>query len=146
MTVEELAKLIAKAEFHKFLQVELESASAEDGILTLKLPFDTKYTIFAEAGGYHGGIIASLVDVAGAMVCSLVHGSATPTINMRIDFLKSPRKIDLYADGKVVRIGRGIGVADVTIRGEDGTFFAVGRGTFSTAQMQPGKQSILPPV
>lgn len=58
---------------------------------------------------------------------------STPTSNFRIDFLKTPVKVDLVATGKVVRSGRTVAVADVEISDEAGQVYAIGRGTFSTA-------------
>lgn len=136
MIIDDLKALIAQAEFHKFLKMDVVDMSAE-GTLTLKLPFDDAYTIFKKAGSYHGGIIASLVDVAGAMACSVVKGHPTPTANLRVDYLKSPAGCDLYADAEARRIGRGLGVADVTIRDDKGTVYAIGRGTFNTADPRP---------
>ena len=136
MTIDDMKALIAKAEFHKFLKMDVV-AMTDEGTLTLKLPFDDAYTIFKKTGSYHGGIIASLVDVAGAMACSVVKGHPTPTANLRVDYLKSPVGCDLYADAAARRIGRGLGVADVTIRDANGTVYALGRGTFNTSDPRP---------
>ncbi|MGD1886165.1 MAG: PaaI family thioesterase [Cohaesibacteraceae bacterium] len=136
MTLEELSQLIAIAEFHKVLEVKPIAADPA-GKVTLHLPFKPTYTIFKKQGSYHGGVIASLVDVAGAMACSVLQGHPTPTANLRVDYLKSPAKCDLYADGEARRVGSTIGVADVTIRDEQGTVYALGRGTFTTAKSDP---------
>lgn len=143
MTFDDLTSLIASAEFHKTLKVRPVEADAERGIVVLHLGFDPAYTIFAKAGNYHGGVTASLVDVAGAMACSVMLGYPTPTINLRIDYMQAPRKVDLIARGEVRRIGKAIGVADVTISDAEGTVYVIGRGTFSTSDpraplMTPG--------
>lgn len=136
MTADDLKALIAQAEFHRFLKMEVVDVRAE-GAVTLKLPYDDAYSIFKSIGSYHGGIIASLVDVAGAMACSVVKGYPTPTANLRVDYLKSPARCDLFAEGEARRVGRGLGVADVTIRDEAGAVYALGRGTFNTADPRP---------
>lgn len=133
MTLDELNGLMAQAEFHKVVKVEAVSLDP-GGALTIKLPFDEAYTLFKKVGAYHGGVIATLIDVAGTMACSVAKGRPTPTIDLRVDYLKSPVRCDLYADAVTRRVGRGIGVADVTVRGEDGTVYAIGRGAFSTAE------------
>lgn len=138
MNADQLRALLARAEFHKFLEMEVVSV-APDGRLTLKLPYREAYTIFAKAGTYHGGIIASLIDVAGTMACSVVKGQPTPTANLRVDYLKSPARCDLYAEAEARRIGRTLGVADVTIRDAEGTVYALGRGTFNTAAPEPAR-------
>lgn len=136
MNADQLKALLAKAEFHKFLALDLIAVDAS-GSLTLKLTFRDEYTIFKEAGNYHGGVIASLVDIAGAMACSILKSHPTPTSNLRIDYLKSPSHCDLYADAEARRVGRSLGVADVTIRDRDGSIYALGRGSFCTAGPGP---------
>ncbi len=136
MTLEQLAALLAQAEFHKVLKVEPLSADPT-GKVTLFLRFDSAYTIFKAKGNYHGGVIASLVDVAGAMACSVVQGHPTPTANLRVDYLKTPANCDLFADGEARRVGKTIGVADVTIRDSEGAVYALGRGTFIPADPNP---------
>lgn len=137
MNFRELSELVARAEFHKFLKLVPVSCDEAAGAVTFELPYDVAYSIFPSVGNYHGGVIASLIDVAGAMACSLVRGHPTPTINLRVDFMQTPRRIDLIATGKVCRIGRSVGVADVEIAGRDGTVYALGRGTFSTVSTEP---------
>ena len=60
-------------------------------------------------------------------------GRPTPTANFRVDFLKSPAKVDLIATGRMVRSGKTLAVADVEITDDNGEVYAIGRGTFSTA-------------
>lgn len=98
----------------------------------LRLPYSPALSIFPDAGVYHGGVIAALIDVAGAVACGLKTGRPTPTANFRVDFLKSPAKIDLIATGRLVRAGKALSVADVEISDDKGEVYAVGRGTFST--------------
>ncbi|MCC5968661.1 MAG: PaaI family thioesterase [Pararhodobacter sp.] len=132
MTLDQLQKLLSMAEFHKIVQVRA-LAVTPDGSLTLMLPFDPAYTLVRASGAYHGGVIATLIDVAGTMSCSVVQGRPTPTANLRVDYLKSPASCDLYADSIVRRVGRLLGTADVTIRDHGGQVYAIGRGTFVMA-------------
>lgn len=136
MKLEQLAALIAQAEFHKTIKVQAVSADPS-GRVTLFLSFDPAYTIFKAKGTYHGGVIASLVDIAGAMACSVVQGHPTPTANLRVDYLKTPASCDLFADGEARRVGKVIGVADVTIRDGEGVVYALGRGTFIPVDPNP---------
>ncbi|OGA60618.1 MAG: phenylacetic acid degradation protein [Betaproteobacteria bacterium RIFCSPLOWO2_12_FULL_65_14] len=131
--LERFRSIVAGAEFHKFLALELLEGDAHSGRVLLKLAYDPKYSIFPEPGTYHGGILASLVDVAGALACGMKVGRPTPTANLRIDFLDAPAKIDLYASGQLRRFGRNLAVADVEIRDAAGTVYCIGRGSFSTA-------------
>lgn len=131
LDVEAFKRIIETAAFHQVIGVKLESADVEAGIAVLRLPYHPSLSIFPEAGVIHGGVIASLIDVAGAVACGLQVGRPTPTANFRVDFLKSPAKIDLIATGKVVRAGKSVSVADIEISDDKGEVYAVGRGTFS---------------
>ncbi len=132
MTLDDLNALLAGAEFHKILKLRAEACDAAAGQVTLHLPFDTAYTLFAGMGNYHGGVIAALADVAATMACTVRAGRPTPTVDLRIDYLQAPCKVDLFADARARKVGRSVGVADVSVRDRDGTVFALARGTFST--------------
>jgi len=67
------------------------------------------------------------------VACGLQTGRPTPTVNFRVDFLKSPAKIDLIATGRLVRAGKSVAVADVEIGDDAGEVYAIGRSTFSTS-------------
>lgn len=126
-------RIVETAAFHQLIGLKLEQADAATGIAVLRLPYDSKLSIFPEPGTYHGGVIAALIDVAGAVACGLQTGRPTPTVNFRVDFLKSPAKIDLIATGRLVRAGKSVAVADVEIGDDAGEVYAIGRGTFSTS-------------
>ncbi len=126
-------RIVEASSYHRLIGLTLAEADADKGVAVLKLPYRPDLAIFAEAGGWHGGVMAALIDVAGAVACGLSLGRPTPTVNFRVDFLKSPVRVDLIATGQVVRSGKSIAVADVEISDESGEIYAVGRGTFSVA-------------
>jgi uncharacterized protein (TIGR00369 family) len=133
LDVAAFARIVESCAFHQLIGLTLERADPEAGVAVLRQPYDPKLSIFPEAGVYHGGVIAALIDVAGAVACGLQVGRPTPTVNFRVDFLKSPAKVDLIATGRLIRTGRNIAVADVEISDASGQVYAIGRGTFSTA-------------
>lgn len=126
-------RIVESSSYHRLLGLTLAEADADKGIAVVKLAYRSDLAIFAEAGGWHGGVMAALIDVAGAAACGLSLGRPTPTVNFRVDYLKSPVRVDLIATGRVVQSGRSIAVADVEIADETGAIYAVGRGTFSVA-------------
>lgn len=126
-------RIVESASYHRLIGLTLAEADTEKGVVVVKLPYRPELAIFAEAGGWHGGVIAALIDVAGAAACGLSLGRPTPTVNFRVDYLRSPVRVDLTATGRVVRSGRSIAVADVEVSDDNGEVYAVGRGTFSVA-------------
>jgi uncharacterized protein (TIGR00369 family) len=133
LDAEAFRRIVESAAFHQLIGVRLETADAAAGVAVLRQPYRPELSIFPEAGVYHGGVIGALIDVAGAVACGLKLGRPTPTANFRVDFLKSPAKVDLIATGRMVRSGRTLAVADVEITDDNGEVYAIGRGTFSTA-------------
>jgi uncharacterized protein (TIGR00369 family) len=81
----------------------------------------------------HGGVIASLIDIAGDYAVALKLGRGVPTINLRIDYLRPGRGSKAIAKAWIVRCGRTIATVDVEVADESGKVFAVGRGTYSSA-------------
>ncbi|AUC99653.1 PaaI family thioesterase [Bradyrhizobium sp. SK17] len=132
LDVDAFRRIVETAAFHQFIGLKLDRADDVAGLVVLRLPYSPALSIFPDAGVYHGGVIAALIDVAGAVACGLKTGRPTPTANFRVDFLKSPAKIDLIATGRLVRAGKALSVADVEISDDKGEVYAVGRGTFST--------------
>jgi uncharacterized protein (TIGR00369 family) len=117
--------------FHRFMRMELVSADVDAGTLALRLPYDASYARIPEQGDYHGGIVTALLDAAGTFAASLKAGRATPTMNLRTDYLRAPRRCALVATARILRAGRTAIVADVEAADEAGTIYAVARGTWS---------------
>jgi uncharacterized protein (TIGR00369 family) len=84
-----------------------------------------------EGGHFHGGAIASLIDVAGDMALAMALGGGIPTINLRIDYLRPGSGAALTAHATARRAGRTIGVVDIDVLDEAGKLVAIGRGTYS---------------
>lgn len=114
--------------FHKFLNMKMLEYSEENAVLTIGLPFKDDYARLPSVGDYHGGILASAMDVAGTFACMMKCGRVTPTMNLRIDYLKPAVKCDLRITAEVVRAGRNSAVADVKAQDAEGTLYAVARG------------------
>lgn len=134
-TVDHLQRLrheLAHPPFHRFLRPEAVSVDAAQGIVVIKLPFRPEFRRADDAPDYHGGVIASLIDIAAHAAVAVQVGRIVPTIDLRIDYLRPAPGIDLVATATVLRVGRSIGRADVDISAEGMDLLAVGRGTFST--------------
>ncbi len=95
------------------------------------LPF--RPSLARQSGGeqIHGGVLATLMDVAGDYALALSLGYFTPTINLHTDFLR-PAVGSLRAVATVLRCGRSIGVADIRVYDREEKLVATGRGTYST--------------
>jgi len=113
--------------------VQLENIDDALDQLTLRLPFSAAIERSPGAGQHHGGVIASLIDIAGDFALFWLLGHGVPTINFRTDFLRPASNTDLLARAVVRRLGRTIAVCDVDVLSEEAKLIAVGRGTYATA-------------
>ena len=129
----ELEQMLGESPFHAVLGIRVENLDSHADRLTLRLPFAAALERSPGAGQHHGGVIASLIDIAGdfALIWQLGHG--VPTINFRTDYLRPASGTDLLATACVRRLGRTVAVCDIEVCGEDGELLALGRGTYATA-------------
>ncbi len=132
---EMLERLLADSPFQKLLGLRLEAFDVATQSVTIRSVFGPHVERATGTGQYHGGVIASLIDIAGDFALIAVLGHGVPTINFRVDYLRPAAHLDLLALARVRRAGRTIGVLDIDVTGIDGRLIASGRGCYST---QPG--------
>jgi uncharacterized protein (TIGR00369 family) len=97
--------------------------------------------VYNAIGSVHGGIPATLIDSAAscAVHTLLPAGTGYATINLSLDMIKAITDAvgPLRCEGRVVRAGARIAVADAELKGADGTLYA--RGTATCLILRPGK-------
>jgi uncharacterized protein (TIGR00369 family) len=130
--MERLRAEMERPPYHAVLRPQPVSVDAQAGTVTIRLPYREEFRRAPDAPGYHGGVIAALIDLAGHAAVAVTVGRMVPTIDLRIDFLRAPAGGDLTARGKLLRAGRSIARADVEILDDTNNVVAVGRGTYST--------------
>ena len=101
--------------FQQSLGLSLEQFDAAAQTLSLRAAYGPQVERAVGTGQYHGGVIASLIDIAGDFALIAVLGYAVPTINFRVDYLRPARLETLDARAHVVRQGNRVGVVDVVI-------------------------------
>src|ERR1700733_7160779 len=130
-----LARLLGDSPFQKLLGLRLEAFDVAAQSVTIRSVFGTNVERAPGSGQYHGGVIASLIDIAGDFALIAVLGYGVPTINFRVDYLRPAANSDLLAQARVRRAGRTIGVVDIDVTDAGGKLIALGRGCYGT---QPG--------
>jgi uncharacterized protein (TIGR00369 family) len=116
---------------HAFLAPRAHAVDPVSGEVVIRMAFRPEFGRDPVDIGYHGGILASLIDLAGHAAVAVKIGKPAPTIDLRIDYLRPAPGVELEARARVLRAGRAIGRADIEVLA-DGVLVAVGRGTFST--------------
>lgn len=96
--------------------------SVTPGEVTLALPYSDRVT--QQQGGFHGGAMGSLADIAGGYAGLTVapEGMEVVTVEYKINFLNAFQGGELHATGKVVKAGKRsiVTTAEVTHVAADG--------------------------
>ena len=123
--------------YHAFLRPRPERVDEATGTVTITLPFRPEFRRAPDASGYHGGVVAGLIDLTAHAAVAVRIGRMAPTIDLRIDYLRVAPDGDLSATASVRRSGRTLAIVDVEIRDGEARLVALGRGLFSTAPPAP---------
>ncbi len=118
----------ASSPFHRFLGFEILSCA--DGRAEVKLPFRDEFLRRDGSRRIHGGVVATLIDVAGNLAVFSTVRAGVQTVDLRVDYLR-PCRGTLMARSRAIRIGRTVAVADIEIDDGDGVLVAIGRALFS---------------
>jgi uncharacterized protein (TIGR00369 family) len=134
-SAERLSEWLEESPFHKLLGLKLDSVDRAAQTVSIRCLYGPNVERSPGTGQYHGGVIASLIDIAGDFALIAVLGHGVPTINFRVDYLRPVSGGDLLARARVRRAGRTVGVVDIDVEDSAGRLVAVGRGCYGT---QPG--------
>ncbi len=92
----------------------------------LRLPFDP--TLTNDGVAYHGGVVASLIDSAGAAAVWAGHdfdkGQRAATISITVNYTGAAREADLIGEAVCVRRGRELHFSEIHVRDESGRLVA----------------------
>ncbi len=118
-------------EFHQYLGIEWESewqVDPDSGSDTFVCTLERRDDLCGPAGSLEGGVVATLVDVAGACAGARALGSPlVATEHLSVSYLAPGRIGPFRAAGTVLRCGRRDAVAEVRIcdTGRDDRLMAV---------------------
>jgi len=128
----ELQQHLDASLFHKQFALRVMSVAGDAQVLTLRMPFSAALERTPGSGQYHGGAIASFIDIAADFALVALIAVPVPTINFRVDYLRPAMGTFLVAHARVRRIGKAIAVVDVDVQDAEHRFVAVGRGCYGT--------------
>jgi uncharacterized protein (TIGR00369 family) len=128
-----LRQEMARPPFHRVLAPQAVHADPAAGVVIIRLPYPPHLSRATDETSYHGGVIATLIDLAGHAAVAVRIGRMAPTIDLRIDYLCPTDSSDLTATATLIKAGRSVARADIEITDAQGRLIAIGRGSFSTA-------------
>jgi uncharacterized protein (TIGR00369 family) len=133
MTLERMQALLDGSPFIHLLKMRAVLIDRAAQKVVIEMPFAPEFERGRGTGQFHGGVIASLIDVAGDFALVIQLGEGVPTINLRVDYLCAAGGNRLTAMAYTRRAGRTIGVVDVDVLDGADRLVAVGRGCYSMA-------------
>ncbi|MDR1542391.1 MAG: PaaI family thioesterase [Clostridiales bacterium] len=92
-------------------------------------------------GWLHGGVYSSIIDAASywSLYCEMEEDAGAVSIDLNVDFTLTVNQGKITAEGKPIKIGRSILIAEASVKDERGKLLAHGR---SKLLMTPGLQTI----
>ena len=126
----DVQSLLDESPFLSFMGILVDTIDTGNDTLILRVKMRREFERRPDSGQYHGGVIASLIDVVGDYALAMRVGSVVPTVNFRTDFLRPAINTDLTATARVRRTGRSIAVVDIDVHDDDKRLIAIGRGTY----------------
>lgn len=113
MPHERVALSLARQGMMQHLGVRLLSATA--GRVELAMPYSDKVT--QQQGGFHGGAIGALADIAGGYAALTVapEGMEVTTVEYKINFLNNMQGGEIRAIGQVLKAGKRVIVCSAEV-------------------------------
>ena len=125
-----VADLMPKTPFLAGLGIVFDRYEPDD--VTIRLPFRSDLT--NDGTYYHGGVVASVMDTAGAAAAWSNHdftkGTRASTISMSLQYVGACKRSDLLCHARTIRRGKELTFTEITATDADGAVVAHGIQTY----------------
>ncbi|KAA9002715.1 PaaI family thioesterase [Affinibrenneria salicis] len=133
MNAQDIEQKLLKGPYHQWLGLKVGQAG--EGEITLQVPFRDEFVVNPAGGYIHGGILATLIDLAADWALVAWTGRGVPTLNLHVDYHR-PARGDLTVKAKVIKRGKLASSAEAWIYDAEGRLVASGRGLYATPAEQ----------
>jgi uncharacterized protein (TIGR00369 family) len=127
---DDLAAAIRDCPFHRLIDIRL--VGRDDGAQRLRLGLSLRPELMRSEGPgatLHGGVIATLIDVAAVYALRMATGGEVMTVGLSVDYLRPVAGPFVEAEAQVIRAGRRMGWVEARLY--DGALLAAtGRASF----------------
>lgn len=128
ISLEQLQALVSRCPFQEWLGLRV--TAIEDEGVAFEMPWRPELMSSPEAMSVHGGVLATLIDLAGCCAIAAQLGHTVPTIDMRVDYHTVAKPGPLYTTGRATRIGRLVAFGEGEIRDGAGQLIASGKAVY----------------
>ena len=122
--------LVRGSPFHRWLGVGLSKLTPD--LVELTLPWREEFVSDPKIRYTHGGILATLIDLAADYAITARLGRGVPTVDLRIDYHKAAMPGPLLARAHVIKLVGTLATAEAHVYDEAGALIASGRGVYLT--------------
>ena len=129
--VVDIQERISRSKYHQLFQPEVLSVDNDAMALAIKVHMCPEFERQPGTGQWHGGVLASLVDIAGCYALMLVAGGQMLTLNFSTDFLRLAASEHLIARASVRKVGRTVGFVDVDVDDAKGNTVVTGKACYT---------------
>jgi uncharacterized protein (TIGR00369 family) len=126
----QIEAMLKQSPFISFLGLTVIGLDTDKQEIVMRSPMRPEFEREPGTKQWHGGPIASIIDTVGDYALVTFVGRGLPTINFRVDYFRPAIDTALISTGRVRRLGRTVGVADVDVHDEKGALIAIGRATY----------------
>lgn len=135
--VKAVINMINNGPFFRLLSISVYDLGI--GYSNLKVELENKH--LNPFGGIHGGVYSSLIDTAAywAVYCDMAEDTGLISLDVNVDNMSPIRNGLLIVEGKRIRAGRNICIAEAVIKDEQGKLLAHGK---SKQMVTQGLQTI----
>ncbi|MBB1090767.1 PaaI family thioesterase [Rhodopseudomonas palustris] len=127
----QIEAMLQASPFISFLGLTVQALDPAKQEIVMRSPMRPEFEREPGTKQWHGGPIASIIDTVGDYALVMFVGRGLPTINFRVDYFRPAIDTALITTGRVRRLGRTVGVADVDVHDEKGALIAIGRATYA---------------
>lgn len=122
-----LVALFGKAPIKKSMGMSVHYD--EKGRAIFAMPYNPNFDHALE--GVHGGVYATLLDNAGWFTVAPQFETWIVTIEFHVRLLQPVEREDLWSRGEIIRLGKRITFAEMSVWTKDERLIATGSGTFA---------------
>jgi uncharacterized protein (TIGR00369 family) len=125
-----IADVFPKTPYLGWLGIVFDRYQPDD--VTIRLPF--RHELTNDGTYYHGGVIAAVIDSAGAAAVWSNHdfnkGARASTVAISIQYVGACKQSDLLCHARCIKRGRELSWAEITATDADGNVVAHGIQTY----------------
>ena len=137
LSIADIQDQIDRSLFHQLFKPKVLEVNNEQTELKLQVSMCPQFERQPNTNQWHGGVLASLVDIAGFSALMLVtKDRLLLTLNFSINFLRLAVSDTLIATAKVTRSGRTVGFVEVIVHNQEKEVVVTGHACYAIRPSQ----------